>query len=179
MVHPEGSPRPGKPLSDAELLLEGTQGAPEALVRVDQAAALLAVLPRALGRPREPAHQIRNAQRRRTAHSRPTVHQYPCNTTAQVKSFLRGISWILANISFYVFSFLISLCVFLNSPRNMMYLWISRKCSGKGPHRDSESPTFSRQWVRVFPRQIQQDPQFPKTHATKSQKQQAVAPKCL
>jgi hypothetical protein len=69
------------------------------------------------------------------------------------------------------FCFLISLCVLLNSPRNMMYLWISRKCSRKGPHRNSESPTLSRQWVRVFSRQIQQDPQFPKTHAIKSQKQ--------
>lgn len=78
----------GGPVSDAQLLLEGAEGAPEALVGVDQAAALLAVLARAPSRPREPAHQVRYAQRSRTAHPRPTVHQHPCTAkTLQSNDF--------------------------------------------------------------------------------------------
>ena len=66
----------GAPLRDAQLGLERAQLAPEALVGVDQAAAAARVLPRALGRPREAAHEVRDHQRRRAADARTAVHQH-------------------------------------------------------------------------------------------------------
>ena len=50
------------PVSDSQNLLEGTQAAPEAIIGVDQAAPVLAVLagPRCI--PGKAAHEVGNAQ---------------------------------------------------------------------------------------------------------------------
>ena len=70
--------RSGAPLRDAQLRLKRAQLAPETLVGVDQAAARARMLSRALGRPREAAHEVCNHQRRRAADARAAVHQHGC-----------------------------------------------------------------------------------------------------
>ena len=69
------------PLRDAQLRFNRAQLAPEALVGVDQAAACAAVLARALRRPREAPHEVRDDQSCGAAHARAAMHQDRCART--------------------------------------------------------------------------------------------------
>lgn len=67
-----------RPVSDAQHLLKGAQAAPEAVVGVDQAPPVLAVLAGAGCIPGKASHKVGYAQAGRPAHPSSTVHQHTC-----------------------------------------------------------------------------------------------------